>query len=78
MQKTTLDLQKLSDCVTKETMVDDIFLGLMILFGFLGQVFNAAIVSVLKNHPPTLYVYWDNDQTSDDFEVEGFDKDDDD
>jgi hypothetical protein len=45
---------------------------------FLGSSVQRGYSFCAEESPPTLYVYWDNDQTSDDFEVEGFDKDDDD
>jgi hypothetical protein len=77
MQKTTMDLQKLSDCVTKETMVDEIFFRINDIIQFFGSRVQHGYSFCAEESPP-LYVYWDNDQMSNDFEVDGFDKDDDD
>jgi hypothetical protein len=77
MQKSIIDLQKFSECVTKDTSVDEIVHRVNDINVFLESSVQRGY-SAFAEESPSPSVRWEYEWNSDDYEGQGFIEDDDD
>jgi hypothetical protein len=77
MQKSIMDLQKFSECVTKDTSVDEVVHRVNNIIVFLESSVQREY-SAFCEESPSLSVRWKYEWNSDDYEGHGFVGDDDD